>query len=264
MTSHYTGSKNHTPTPGQTRSFRIWFHRFGSSSYFYHMASRWGPRAGWLALILMVTGVYMGLFVAPPDYQMGDSYRIIFIHVPSAWMSLSVYVLMAVSSAIGLIWKMKVSFCVSRACAPIGAAFTFCALVTGSLWGKPTWGTYWIWDARLTSELVLLFLYVGYMALDKAIPDRNTASRATAVLALVGLVNIPIIHYSVEWWNTLHQGSTVFRMDGPSIDARMLVPLLITTVAMNLYFVSVLFNRVRCELLDLERRTQWVRKIVNG
>jgi len=264
MISHYTESKNHTPTPRQARSSWAWFHRFGSSSYFYRFATLWGPRAGWCALVLMVIGIYMGLFVAPPDYQMGNSYRIIFIHVPSAWMSLSAYVLMAASAAIGLIWKMKVSFCVSRACAPIGAAFTFCALITGSLWGKPTWGTYWIWDARLTSELVLLFLYMGYMALDKAISDRNTASQATAVLSLVGLVNIPIIHYSVEWWNTLHQGSTVFRMDGPSIDARMLVPLLITTVAMNLYFISVLLNRVRCELLDLERRTQWVREVVNG
>ncbi len=264
MTSHCTESKNHARRPMQKRNSRAWFHRFGSSSYFYRIASRWGPRTGWGALVLMVTGIFMGLFVAPPDYQMGDSYRIIYIHVPTAWMSLSVYVLMALAAAIGLIWKMKVSFHVSRACAPIGAAFTFCALITGSLWGKPTWGTYWIWDARLTSELVLLFLYMGYMALDKAIPDRNTASQATAVLSLVGLVNIPIIHYSVEWWNTLHQGSTVIRMDGPSIDAQMLVPLLITTVAMNLYFVSVLFSRVRCELLNLERRTQWVREVING
>ena len=155
------------------------------------------------------------------------------------------------------------AFCVSRSCAPIGAAFTFCALITGSLWGKPTWGTYWIWDARLTSELVLFFLFMGYMALDRAILDRKTASQATAVLSLVGLVNIPIIHYSVEWWNTLHQGSTVIRMDGPSIDTRMLVPLLITTVSMNLYFVSVLFYRVRCELLDLERRTQWVKEVIH-
>ena len=155
------------------------------------------------------------------------------------------------------------AFCVSRSCAPIGAAFTFCALITGSLWGKPTWGTYWIWDARLTSELVLFFLFMGYMALDRAILDRKTASQATAVLSLVGLVNIPIIHYSVDWWNTLHQGSTVIRMDGPSIDTRMLVPLLITTVSMNLYFVSVLFYRVRCELLDLERRTQWVKEVIH-
>ncbi len=261
MTSQYTESKDRLP--GRTCNSWIWFHRFGSPSYFYHMASRWGPRTGWCALILMIIGLFMGLFVAPPDYQMGDSYRIIYIHVPTAWMSLSVYLLMAISAAIGLIWRMKVAFCVSRSCAPIGAAFTFCALITGSLWGKPTWGTYWIWDARLTSELVLLFLFMGYMALDRAILDRKTASQATAILSLVGLVNIPIIHYSVEWWNTLHQGSTVIRMDGPSIDIQMLIPLLITTVAMNLYFVSVLFYRVRCELLDLERRTQWVREVAN-
>ena len=195
---------------------------------------------------------------------MGNSYRIIYIHVPTAWMSLFIYVVMAVAAGTGLIWRLKLSFCLARSCAPIGAAFTFCALVTGSLWGKPTWGTYWIWDARLTSELVLLFLYLGYMALENAIPDRRTASQAAAVLSLVGLINIPIIHYSVEWWNTLHQGSTVLRMDGPSIDNRMLIPLLISAVAMNFYFIAALFSRIQCELLDSERRTQWVREIVNG
>lgn len=265
MTSPFTTPKAHSSESKHTGNSWVWFHRFGSPSYFYRFASCWGSRAGWASLILLLIGAYMGLFVAPPDYQMGDSFRIIYVHVPTAWMSLSVYVVMAAAAAIGLIWKMKVSFCVSRSCAPIGAAFTFCALISGSLWGKPTWGTYWIWDARLTSELVLLFLYFGYMALHKAIPERNAASQASAVLSLVGLVNIPIIHYSVEWWNTLHQGSTVIRMDGPSIDSRMLVPLLITTVAMNLYFISALFNRVRCELLNDERRTHWVREaLANG
>ncbi len=193
---------------------------------------------------------------------MGNSYRIIFIHVPNAWMSMFTYVVMAVAAGTGLIWRMKMGHVVARACAPLGAVFTFCALVTGSLWGKPTWGTYWVWDARLTSELILLFLYFGYMALNVAIEDRNSANRAAAVLALVGLVNIPIIHFSVEWWNTLHQGSTVTKLGRPSIDVQMLIPLLIMFVAINFYFFSALLNRVRCELLDQERRTQWVKDIV--
>jgi heme exporter protein C len=172
------------------------------------------------------------------------------------------YVVMAFAAATGLIWHMKLGHAVARACAPIGAGFTFCALVTGSLWGKPTWGTYWIWDARLTSELVLLFLYFGYMALISAIEDKRTASRAAALLAIVGVVNIPIIHYSVEWWNTLHQGSTVTKLGRPSMDIQMLIPLLIMFTAINFYFVSSLFNRVRCELLDQERQTRWVRELV--
>ncbi len=178
-------------------------------------------------------------------------------------MSMFTYVVLAFSAATGLIWHMKLGHAVARACAPIGAGFTFCALVTGSLWGKPTWGTYWIWDARLTSELVLLFLYFGYMALISAIEDKRTASRAAALLAIVGLVNIPIIHYSVEWWNTLHQGSTVTKLGRPSIDISMLIPLLIMFGAFNFYFVASLFGRVRYELLDQERRTHWVRDRVN-
>ncbi len=194
---------------------------------------------------------------------MGDSYRIIFIHAPSAWMSMFTYVVMAVAGATGLIWRIKLGHAVARACAPLGAVFTFCALVTGALWGKPTWGTYWIWDARLTSELVLLFLYFGYMALISAIEDKRTASRAAALLAVVGLVNIPIIHYSVEWWNTLHQGSTVTRLARPAMDIEMLIPLLIMFAAINFYFIASLFNRVRCELLDQERQTQWVKNLVH-
>ena len=175
-----------------------------------------------------------------------------------------VYVVMAVAASTGLIWKMKLGHVVARSCAPLGATFTFCALVTGSLWGKPTWGTYWSWDARLTSELVLLFLYFGFMALNSAIEDRKTASQAAAILALVGVVNIPIIHFSVEWWNTLHQGSTVSKLGRPTIDVNMLIPLLIMFAAVNFYFVASLFNRVRLELLSQERQTNWVRNIVNG
>jgi heme exporter protein C len=242
----------------------LWFHRFGSPAYFYGFATKWSKWIGWLALLVFAAGLYGGLIVAPPDYQMGDSYRIIYIHVPSAWMSMFTYVVMAVAAATGLIWHMKLGDAVARACAPLGAAFTFCALVTGSLWGRPTWGTYWVWDARLTSELVLMFLFFGYMALANAIEDRRSASRAAALLALVGLINLPIIHYSVEWWNTLHQGSTVTRMGRPTMDTRMLIPLLTMFVAFKLYFFTAMFNRVRCELLDQERRTKWVAEVVNG
>lgn len=240
----------------------LWFHRFGSPAYFYAFAERWATKCGVIAWLLFVIGLYYGLVIAPADYQMGDSYRILFIHVPTAWMSMFVYVVMAMAATSGLIWKIKLGHAVARSCAPLGATFTFCALLTGSLWGKPTWGTYWVWDARLTSELVLLFLYFGYMALISAIEDKRSASRAAALLALVGLVNIPIIHYSVAWWNTLHQGSTVMKLGRPTIDIEMLIPLLIMFVAINFYFVACLFNRVRCELLDQERQTQWVKNMV--
>lgn len=240
----------------------LWLHKFGSPAYFYAFAERWATKCGVIALLLFVIGLYYGLIVAPADYQMGDSYRILFIHAPNAWMSMFVYVVMAMAATCGLVWRMKLGHAVARACAPLGASFTFCALLTGSLWGKPTWGTYWVWDARLTSELVLLFLYFGYMALISAITDRRSASRAAALLALVGLVNIPIIHYSVTWWNTLHQGSTVMKLGRPTIDIEMLIPLLIMFAAINFYFVACLLNRVRCELLTQERQTQWVKQLV--
>ncbi|MGI9319716.1 MAG: heme ABC transporter permease [bacterium] len=248
----------------QQRKKWVWFHRFGSPAWVYGFAGRWATPSGLVALALFGWGLYQGLVVAPPDYQMGDSYRIIFIHVPSAWLSMFSYFVMALSAGIGLVWHIKVADMVARSIAPLGAMFTFCALLTGSLWGKPTWGTYWVWDARLTSELVLLFLFIGYMALSGAIEDRRTASRASAVLALIGVVNLPIIHFSVEWWNTLHRGSTITKLGRPSMDTRMLIPLLIVFFAFNFYFVSAVLNRLRCELLDQERRTQWVREIVHG
>ena len=261
MTQHNMASRKPGSQPG---SKWLWFHRFGSPEYVYEFAGKWSPWAAAVSTILFAIGLYLGLVVAPSDYQMGDSYRIIFIHVPTAWMSMFTYVVMATAAACGLIWKMKMGYAVARACAPLGAAFTFCALLTGSLWGKPTWGTYWIWDARLTSELVLLFLYFGIIALDSALEDRQTASQATAVLALVGIVNIPIIHFSVEWWNTLHQGSTVSRLGRPSMDTSMLIPLLVMFVAINFYFVASLLKRVQCELLQSSRRTAWVGRVVNG
>lgn len=241
----------------------VWFHRFGSPAWIYGFAGRWASRFGLAALVLFIWGLYQGLVVAPPDYQMGDSYRIIYIHVPSAWLSMSSYAAMAISAGIGLVWHIKVADYAARSIAPLGAMFTFCALFTGSLWGKPTWGTYWVWDARLTSELVLLFLFIGYIALSNAIEERRTAARASAILALVGLVNLPIIHFSVEWWNTLHQGSTVTRLGRPTIDIQMLIPLLVMFFAFNFYFAASVLNRLRNELLDNEQNTRWVKELLD-
>lgn len=215
-----------------------------------------------LLIVLLAYGLYGGLVLAPADYQQGDSFRIIYIHVPSAWMSLFVYVVMAISGAIGLIWHIKLAEIVSISSASIGAAFTFLALITGSLWGKPMWGTWWVWDARLTSELILLFLYLGVIGLYGAIEDKRTAARAVAILALVGVVNIPIIHYSVEWWNTLHQGATVTKFDKPSIHPDMLIPLLVMAVAFKVYYGIVLLMRCRNELLQREQNNRWVDEIL--
>ena len=208
--------------------------------------------------ILFVYGLYSGLILAPVDYEQGEAYRIIFVHVPAAWMSLFIYMGMAITGAIGLIWRIKLAEIVCISSAPIGASFTFLALVTGSIWGKPMWGTWWVWDARITSELLLLFLYLGVMALNNAIEDKRTAARAVAILAIVGVVNVPIIHYSVEWWNTLHQGPTVTKFDKPSIHLTMLIPLLVMAVAFKLFYIGSLFMRVRTELLAREQKSNWV------
>ncbi len=232
--------------------------KYAAPENFYRMARSLGPWLGWSSLLLLLAGLYGGLIYAPADYQQGESFRIIYVHVPSAWMSLFVYMVMATSGAMGLIWKVKVADAIARASAPAGAAFTFLALVTGSIWGKPMWGTWWVWDARLTSELILLFLYLGYMALQAAIEDRRTAARAGAVLALVGVINIPIIHYSVEWWSTLHQGPTVSKIGAPSIHRDMLIPLLIMFAGYKLYFFSVLLLRARGEILEQEKNSRWV------
>src|SRR5690606_11734607 len=185
------------------------------------------PWTGWPALLLIIIGAVGGLYLAPPDYQQGDAFRIIYVHVPSAWLSMFGYVVMATAAAIGLIWRMKLAHVAANAVAPLGASFTALALATGSIWGRPMWGTWWVWDARLTSELILLFLYFGYMALNRAFEDRKQGDRASAVLALVGVVNVPIIHYSVEWWNTLHQPATITKFGKPSITVDMLWPLLV-------------------------------------
>jgi heme exporter protein C len=219
------------------------------------------PWLGALTLLLLIAGLYLGLFVAPPDYQQGQSYRIMFVHVPSAWMSLFIYTFMAVLSAIYLIWNLKLADVMIRSSAALGASFTLLALVTGSLWGKPMWGAWWVWDARLTSELILLFLYLGYLALVSAVEDPRNAGRAGAVLLLVGVVNIPIIHYSVEWWNTLHQGPTVTKFDKPSIHVSMLWPLLLMAGAFQLFYFTTALMRARAEVLERERRSDWVREL---
>jgi heme exporter protein C len=206
--------------------------------------------------------LYGGLVLAPADYQQGDDFRIIYVHAPSAWMSLMVYSTMAISAGVGLIWRIKVSHAVAAACAPIGASFTFVALVTGSLWGYRMWGTYWEWDPRLTSELILLFLYLGYMGLRSAMDDLQRADRASAVLAVVGIVNVPIIHYSVLWWNSLHQAPSVMQLARPTMPASMLVPLLLMFFGFTVMFAALLLVRLRAEILSRERTASWIREAV--
>ena len=214
-------------------------------------------------LLLIAYGVYAGLFVAPEDYQQGDAFRIIYVHVPAAYLSMMAYMIMAVSAGIGLIWRMKLAHAVAAAAAPLGAWFTFLALATGSIWGRPMWGTWWEWgDPRLTSELIMLFLYFGYMALRSAIDDTAKADKASAVLALVGAVNVPVIHFSVEWWSSLHQGATLVRKDGPAMDTDMLYPLLAMILGYTLVFGAFLLRRVRTEVLYRERRTRWVKEMI--
>ena len=239
----------------------LWFHKLGSPPYFYRFAGKLLPWFFGAALLLGAVGLYGGLVLAPSDYQQGDAFRIIFIHVPCAWMSMFVYAFMAVNGFIALVWRIKLSETLAMAAAPIGAAFTAVTLITGSLWGKPMWGTWWTWDARLTSELVLLFLYFGVIGLYQAIEDRRQAARAAAFLALIGVVNLPIVHFSVNWWNTLHQGTTV-KLIGPSlIDSRMLWPLLTMAVATKLWFAASLLSRARVDLIELEGGKDWVKQL---
>jgi len=238
-------------------------HQLASPPHFYRIAQILIP---WLAvpgLLLIGYGTYAGLFLAPMDYQQGDAFRIIYVHVPSAYLSMLAYMTMAVSAGIGLIWRIKLSHAVAAAAAPLGAWFTFLALATGSIWGKPMWGTWWEWgDPRLTSELIMLFLYFGYMALRGAIDDTTKADRSSAVLALVGAVNVPIIHFSVEWWSSLHQGPTLVKEGGPAMDAGMLYPLLAMILGFTFIFGALLLRRVRAEVLFRERRTRWVKDLV--
>jgi heme exporter protein C len=239
------------------------FHQLTSPPHYYRLAPKIVPWLMLPGLLLIAYGVYAGLFVAPEDYQQGDAFRIIYVHVPAAYLSMMAYMIMAVSAGIGLIWRMKLAHAVAAGAAPLGAWFTFLALATGSIWGRPMWGTWWEWgDPRLTSELIMLFLYFGYMALRSAIDDTAKADKASAVLALVGAVNVPVIHFSVEWWSSLHQGATLVRKDGPAMDADMVYPLLAMILGYTLVFGAFLLRRVRTEVLFRERRTRWVKDMI--
>jgi len=218
---------------------------FANPARFTRISARAMPWCGWGATVVLAVGLSWSLAVAPPDYQQGDTVRIMFIHVPAAWMALSVYLFVAVVSAVALVWRHPLAEVAARAAAPIGAAFTLVCLATGSLWGRPMWGTWWVWDARLTSVLVLFFLYLGYIALVNAFDDPSRGGKAGSVLALVGIVNLPIIKFSVDWWNTLHQPASVMRLGGPKIDVSMLVPLLVMAAGFSLLFLTLLMLRMR-------------------
>ncbi|MCU0931089.1 MAG: heme ABC transporter permease CcmC [Serpentinimonas sp.] len=239
------------------------FFQYASPSTFYHLAGKCIPWTGWTAGILAVVGLYVGFFVAPTDFQQGEAYRIIFIHVPAAWMGMLIYLAMAFWAAVGLALNARLPFMMMRALAPTGAMLTFVSLWTGAVWGKPMWGTWWVWDARLTSTLILLFLYIGTMALWSAIEDVRRSDRAGALLTLIGVVNVPIILFSVVWWNTLHQGSTVGVTHAPKMEATMLQGLLIMTAAAWLYAITATLVRVRRIILERERKTQWVNHLLS-
>ena len=235
-----------------------WFHQMGSPKWFYDIAGRLQP---WFALataVLLIWGSVWGLAFAPADYQQGNSFRIMYVHVPAAILAQSVFLGMAVAGAVGIVWKMKVAFMVARSCIAMGASFTLIALITGAIWGKPTWGAYWVWDARLTSTLVLLFLYAGVMALNQAISERQVAGKASAILAIVGTINIPIIKYSVEWWNTLHQTSSFTLTAKPSMPADMYLPLLLMVLGCYCLFALVVLMRTRAQILETQSGSVWL------
>ncbi len=236
----------------------IWW-RFASPAVFYPLAGRLLPLFAWAAVLLGIAGLWIGLFVAPTDAQQGEGYRIIFVHVPASWMSMVIYLSMAFWAAMGLAFNTRLSAMMATALAPTGALFAFLSLATGSLWGKPMWGAWWVWDARLTSELILLFLYLGFMALQAAIDDPRRADKAGAVLAIVGVVNVPIIYFSVKWWNTLHQGASVSLTRSPSMAQTMLWGMLLMALAFWMYAVAVALARVRNIILEREASADWVK-----
>jgi heme exporter protein C len=238
-----------------------WF-KYAAPQRFYALTGTLIPYCVAIAVIATIIGLTIGLLIAPSDHQQGESYRIIFIHVPAAWMSMIIYLAVAFWAAIGLIFNARLASMFALALAPTGALMTFIALWTGSLWGKPTWGTYWVWDARLTSELILLFLYLGFLSLHASIEDTRKADRSTAVLAIVGVVNIPIIYFSVKWWNTLHQGASVSLTKAPTMATQMLTGMLIMTVAFWAYSFALSFYRCRTLILERERHTAWAKEAV--
>jgi|TARA_B100001250_G_scaffold110998_1_gene93747 heme exporter protein C len=242
-----------------------WFHYLASPPHFYKLNRRIYPLVGLLSFFIIIFGSVWGLAFAPADYLQGDGFRIIYVHVPSAYVSMMAYVVLAISAGIGFIWRIKLAHAVAVSAAPFGASFTFLALITGSLWGKPMWGTYWEWgDARLLFELLLFFMFLGYILLQSSFEDTDKGDRVSSILAVVGIVNIPIIHYSVEWWNTLHQGSTISKLDSPSITMDMLLPLLVMILGFTLFFFFLLLFRLQTEILIRSRNTQWVKLLFSG
>lgn len=238
------------------------FHKLGSPRWFYQISGTWLP---WLAVAsigLMVWGFVWGLAFAPEDFRQGNSFRIVYLHVPTATVAMGGYVIMAIAGAISLIWRMKLAEVAMRCAAPLGAALTFLALVTGAIWGKPTWGTWWVWDARITSVLVLFFLYLGIIGLYESFENKQAAAKACAVLGLVGIVNIPIIYWSVEWWYSLHQPATIKFTSESTMHPSMLRPLLISIIGVYGFFITALLASMRTEILSRERTTQWVRELV--
>ena len=240
-----------------------WFH-YAAPQRFYSLAGAAVPWFSALAVVLSIAGLGVGLLIAPTDHQQGDAYRIIFIHVPASWMSMVIYVAMAFWAAVGLAFNARLAFMLASALAPTGALMTFIALWTGALWGKPTWGAWWVWDARLTSELILLFLYVGVLSLHAAIDNPRRADRAAGLLALVGVVNVPIIYFSVKWWNTLHQGASISFTKAPSMAAPMLLGMLVMALALWMYCIAVVLVRARSLILERERHVLWAKKMLEA
>ncbi|HVY67262.1 MAG TPA: heme ABC transporter permease CcmC [Gammaproteobacteria bacterium] len=242
-----------------------WFHLFGSPPFVYRLAGILSPWLGFLACALLLVGAYWGLFATPAEAVQGEVYRIIYIHPQTAYVGMMAYVVMAITAGIGYIWRIKLAHAVAVSAAPIGASFTACALVSGSLWGRPTWGTYWEWgDPRIMFETLLLFLFLSYLALRAAFEDRDKADRVSAILAVVGVVNVPIIHYSVLWWNTLHQGPTISKLDSPSMATVYLIPFLIMVAGFTLCFYWLLLKRLRGEIVERERGTRWMQELLQG
>jgi heme exporter protein C len=248
--------------PNVSSTFITWFHRWGSPPWFYRMSSKLLPPLSLITTVLILSGTVWGLAFAPEDLRQGNSFRIIYLHVPVSFLALAGYYVMALAGCIGLIWRMKLAFWTLRAAAPIGAAFTFIALATGSIWGKPTWGTWWEWDARITSMLILFFLYLGVMALASAYQNSENGNRAASLLAIVGMVNIPIIYKSVDWWNTLHQGASLKLTSAPTIHSSMLYPLLMMIVGFYLLYTILLLLNLRCEILNSERNSRWLQDML--
>lgn len=241
---------------------KINWYKYASPASFYGLAGKMIPGFAIAAAILFIIGLYIGFFVAPTDAQQGEAYRIIFIHVPAAWMSMFIYVVMAIYAGIGLAFNTRLSAMMASSLAPTGALFAFIALFTGSFWGKPMWGTWWVWDARLTSQLILFFLYIGFISLQAAIDDPKRSDRAGALIALVGVINVPIIYFSVTWWNTLHQGASISLTRAPSMAHTMLAGMMIMALACWMYTIAVALSRVRIIILERERHSSWVSELL--